>query len=254
MHQSRLPNVVPLRSDLRSMSCADCEARQTCLTAGMDDADCARVSRLVLQRHRLLRGHALYQMNEPVRGRLYAIRSGQFKCFQLTPAGDQRITGLPSRGALLGLDAIGTEVHTSAATATTESVLCELSHPRLIEAGRDFPALARRMERMLSKELARQQGLALHLSRQTAEQKIAHFLLELAWPDSTASVTMPLTRRDTGDYLGLTDATVTRQLLRLHRQCVLRVDRKHVRLVNRRRLEELAAGNPPAQLSMDKLA
>ena len=244
-------NVIPLRMDTRAMSCLGCEARAACLPAGMDDEGCARIDSLVLQRYRLLRGEGLYQMNEAVRGRVYAVRSGHFKCYRLTPDGDQSITGLPGRGTLLGLDAVGRERHASAASATADSVLCELSHPRLLEAARRFPALERRLEQMLSQELARQHGLAVILSYPRAEQKIACYLLQLAWSSrhleaGRVCVDLPLTRQDIGDYLGLTDATVTRQLLRLQREGVLRVERRHIVLTDQPRLQRMADGESGA--------
>lgn len=247
MISSKFHNVIPLRTDTRAMSCLSCEARAACLPAGMDDADCARVDQLVLQRHRLLRGEDLHQINETVRGRVYAVRSGHFKCYRLTPGGDQCITGLPGRGTLLGLEALGQERHASAATATSDSVVCELSHPRLLEAARQFPALERRLEQMLSRELARQHGLAMMLGYARAEQKLACYLLELAWGSrhrdgGRVCVELPLTRQDIGDYLGLTDATVTRQLLRLQREGALQVVRRHVVLADQPRLERMAAG------------
>ena len=84
------------------LPCTECSTRGVCLPAGMSDADCARVSGLVLQQHHLLRGDALQSVNEPVHGRWYAIRSGQFKSFQAcllytSPSPrDQRGSRMPS--------------------------------------------------------------------------------------------------------------------------------------------------------------
>lgn len=247
MTNSPHQNIVAFHADTQSMSCLDCSARERCLPAGMCDGDAVRIDRLVLQRHRFLRGETLHHMNEPVRGRLYAIRSGHFKCYQLSPGGEQRITGLPASGDLLGLDVIGQELHATAASAMRDSTLCEFSHPRLVEAARHFPALERRLEHMLSKELARQQGVTLLLSYHGAEQKFAYFLLQMAWASAQrdgASVLLelPLSRQDVGDYLGLTDATITRLLRRFQRLGLLHVQRRRVSLIDMHRLRQIVEG------------
>jgi CRP/FNR family transcriptional regulator len=169
----------------------------------------------------------------------------------LTPGGDQCLTRLPTSGDLPGIDAVGQELHTSAAIATQDSILCEFSYPRLVEAGRHCPALEQRLEHILSVELSKLQGLAMLLGYHRAEQKMAHFLLELARSglhaeDGSWQFELPLSRQDIGDYLGFTDATVTRLLQRLQLAGIIGVERRHVAVFDMERLRQLLGSQLPS--------
>lgn len=221
--------------------------RSLCLPGDLGERDSARIERLVVRRRLLLRGEMLHQMNDPIYDRLYAIHSGQIKCFQVSRAGEQRITALPAGGELLGYDAIGGTVHATAAQANCPSIVCEFNYPQLLDAARNCAPLARRMELMLSKALARQQSVNLMLSAPRAEQKLAIFLLQTAWASAlrggdSVNIEPALSRRDIADYLGLTDATVARLLQRFIRNRCLAVYRRRFTLLDAARLQDIAAG------------
>lgn len=203
------------------------------------------VDQLVVRRHVLVRGDHLHQMGEPVRHRLYAIQSGQFKTCQLSPDGWQRITGFHFRGDLLGLDAIGLAHHRNHVIALTDAVVCEVAQQRLTAATRHSRALALRLSQLLSKELARQQAAALLLNYGGADQKLAAFLLQLWWQQGACSpppytLELAMSRNDIGSYLGLTDATVTRALRRLQRLGYVQTQQRTLTICHRAGLEAIA--------------
>lgn len=231
------------------LSCCECSARGVCLPAGMSDADCARVSGLVLQQHRLVRGDALQGVNEPVHGRWYAIRSGQFKSFQADQHGKPCITRFASAGELLGLDSLDLDRYTDSTTALCDSTVCEFSYPQLVEAARHFPDLARSLECRLSKQLAQQQALLVRCDY--AEQKFAQFLSHQAWKrsyqdDHMLELHLDLSRQEIADYLDVTHATVTRMISRLQGLGIIGVRYRQLRLLDRPGLHQIAAGQHPA--------
>ena len=246
-------NTVPIRPTGGAPSCMNCPVRQLCLPAGLDDEGCASVNRLVERRLHLQRGDALYQMKEPVRDRLFAVRSGAIKSFQLCADGSQRITGFPGEGDMLGLETIGLGEHPGTAGALSDSVVCELSHSRLLAAARLSMPLARQFEVMLSKELARQQNTTLVLSYAHADQKLANFLLSCGWHSarrggSPTLLQLPMSRQDIGDYLGLTDATVSRLLRQLQRRGCIAVRQRLIDIVNPTLLRAIAEGHETRSL------
>lgn len=249
------PRTVILRPAGPPPTCMNCPARQLCLPAGMDDEACASVDRLVDRRQQLQRGDVVYQMNEPVRDKVYAIRAGTIKSFQLFADGVQRIIGFPGVGDLLGLETIGMTEHTGVAIALTDSTLCELSYTRLGAAARQSPVLARQFEAVLSKDLARQQAGTLVLSYSHADQKLANFLLSWAWNSaqrggSPTSLQLPMTRQDIGDYLGLTDATISRLLRQLQRRGCITVRQRQLDIVDQALLRAIAAGQQPQPMPL----
>lgn len=249
---------LPIRPASAAPSCLNCPARQQCLPAGTDDEGCAAVDRLVEQRRQLPRGETLYQMKDPVRDRLYVVRSGAIKTYQLCYDGVQRIIGFAGAGDPLGLETIAQAEYTGSAVALSDSVLCELSYTRLAGAARQSPSLARQIEAMFSKELARQQATTLLLSYTHADQKLASFLLASCRDNarrggSASAPHMPMSRQEIADYLGLTDATIRRLLSQLQRCGCLAMRQRQLEILDPDQLRAIAAGGrseplpPPAR-------
>jgi CRP/FNR family transcriptional regulator, anaerobic regulatory protein len=238
----------PSASDLSTISCCSCPMRGLCLPGALSDRECADVENLVVRRRLLVRGEMLFQMNEPMHDKLYAVHSGQIKCYQVSYAGKQRITALPAGGELLGYDAIGSTMHATAAQANCHSIVCEFNYSQLLASALNFVPLARRIELLLSKALARQQTVNLMLSSPRAEQKLAIFILHTAWASKLrggdgVTIEPALSRRDIADYLGLTDATVARLLQRFTRSGCLAVARRRFTLLDAGRLRDIARGD-----------
>lgn len=90
------------------------------------------------------------------------------------------------------------------------------------ELVRVTPELERRLLEEVWTELEAAREHMLLLAHKRAEEKIASFLILLASRlDSRDLVTVPMTRRDIADYLGLQTETVSRTLRGLHRRGVI---------------------------------
>ena len=111
---------------------------------------------------------------------LYAIRLGHFKTFQVSPAGEQQVTGFQMAGELLGMDAISTEHHHCDAMALEDSEVCEIPFARLEELFGTIPSLLHHFHRMMSQEITREQNVMLLLGNMRAEQRFAAFLINLS--------------------------------------------------------------------------
>ena len=101
---------------------------------------------------------------------------------------------------------------------------------------------------MASHELAVAQEQMLLLGRKTAREKIASFLLMLSGRagrrgQTDNPVSVPMTRADIGDYLGLTTETVSRTFTQLRKSDIITLlPGGKVQLNGRERLEEIAEG------------
>jgi CRP/FNR family transcriptional regulator len=84
----------------------------------------------------------------------------------------------------------------------------------------------------------------LLLGRKTAQEKIASFLLMMAEREGQGDrVTLPMTRTDIGDYLGLTTETVSRTLTQLKNEGVITMKGiGEVTMADRDALEDMADG------------
>lgn len=91
-------------------------------------------------------------------------------------------------------------------------------------------------------ELARAQTHMLLLGRATACERVARFLLDMADRFRGDLVTLPMSRQDMADYLGLTIETISRMLGRLQADGVVEfVGCRHFRVRHRGGLMKLAA-------------
>ena len=179
---------------------------------------------------------------------VYEVVRGMLKLYKLLPDGRRQITGFLSAGDLLGLSFSG--VYSYTAEAVTEVTLCRYSRARFERLVDEVPGFARRLLAVRSDELRAAQEQMLLLGRKMAVEKISSFLLMLA--DRQAEVQeadvvhLPMGRNDIADYLGLTTETVCRTLTKLKSLGAIKsLSTANIKLVDRGRIEELAAGDTP---------
>jgi len=152
------------------------------------------------------------------------IVSGTVKLTKLLPDGRQQIVGLQFAPDFLGRT-YGVQTPYFA-EAATDVELCSFPRKRFEEMLEEYPDLENRLFKNTLDELDSAREWMLLLGRKTAKEKIASFLCMLANRATSigcahttlsefASFTLPLTRSDIADYLGLTIETVSRQITRL---------------------------------------
>jgi CRP/FNR family transcriptional regulator len=228
------------------LSCAGCSMHQLCLPMGLEDADIDRLDKIIGKRRRLERDDPLYRMGEPFRN-LYAVRFGHFKSYQINAAGEAQITGFQMAGELLGMDAIGADVHHCDAVALEDSEVCEIPFTHLEDLFGHVPALLRHFHRIMSREITREQNVMLLLGNMRAEQRFAVFLVNLsaryaARGYSSTRFQLRMSREDIGNYLGLTIESISRLLSRFKKLGLVQVDKREVELLEPARLKAMAAG------------
>lgn len=178
---------------------------------------------------------------------IYEVVRGTLRLYKMLADGRRQIMGFPASGHLLGLAPTGTHVYT--AEALTDVTLCcypRASFHRLVN---DVPGLARRMWAVTSDELRFAQDQLLLLGRKSAAEKVASFLLILAEQQDTGRLSVPMTRTDIADYLGLTVETVSRTLTKLkHRKLIALPQFNTLHLLDREALEAMAAGEDAADI------
>lgn len=201
-----------------------------------------------LRERRLARGDYLFHTSGNFES-LYAVRSGSMKVTMLTEDGREQIAGFFLQGDLVGLDSVGLRHHVSSAAALEDSVVCELPFALLERHGQSVPRIQAALFRMLSGQIRREQSTLLLLGSLRAEERLAQFLIDLAEravgpAECGSAIWMPMTREEIGSYLGLKLETVSRTLSKLHRDGVIEVVKRGVRIRQERQLRLLAGMNP----------
>jgi CRP/FNR family transcriptional regulator len=219
---------------------------QLCLPMGLGESDMTRLDDIIGRRRKIPKDTHLYRIGDHFTN-LYAIRLGHFKTFQVSPAGEQQVTGFQMAGELLGMDAISTEHHHCDAMALEDSEVCEIPFARLEELFGTIPSLLHHFHRMMNQEITREQNVMLLLGNMRAEQRFAAFLINLssryaARGYSSTTFQLRMSREEIGNYLGLTIESISRLLSRLKKQGLLRVANREIELLDITRIRAMAAG------------
>jgi len=201
--------------------CTDCAVRDQALCSSLSDSELSALNTLG-RRRTIARGQTLiWAGDESI---ICAnLLSGVLKLVAATPDGREQIVGLLYPADFVGQPYAGQADFTI--TALTESELCIFPRAAFERVLEDHA----RMERLLLQRTLAALGVArtrmLSLARQSAQEKIAGFLLDMALratttgcratPDGPMTFDLPLTRGQIADVLGLTIETVSRQMTRL---------------------------------------
>jgi len=226
-------------------SCAACGLQQLCLPAAIAGDDLKRLDDIVQSRRPVDRGQTLFLPGTPFHA-LYVVRSGAFKTFVTNEQGETQILGFHLPGEILGLDAISAERHQCTAEALERTTVCEVPFARLSHIALQVPDLQRQLLRVISREVMRDHEHLVMLGRRQAQERLAIFLKSLSeryrrLKRDPALLTLPMSRYELANYLGLVVETVSRLFTRFQQMGVLEVRRKNVRILDFAKLEALAA-------------
>ena len=236
--------------------CAVCSSRSLCWSAGIASDDKRWYDNLKFTRRRLKRGDVLYHMGDPFES-IYAVRSGFFKTQILLEDGRDHVTSFRMNGELLGFDGIAAQTHACDAIALEDSEVCIIPYQRLMNLASKVQSLSMELNRMLSREIVREQQLMALLGTMQADERVVTFLLNLStrFKDRHYSATrfvLRMTREEIGSYLGLKLETVSRVLSRLQAAKLIRIEHsKEITLLDVVRLKN-SSGRESSPISSVK--
>lgn len=185
-------------------------------------------------------GAVLFRQGEPVR-LVYRVLSGAVISYRLLSDGRRQVTGFYLPGDFLGLEA-GVE-HTTTAEALSRVGALAMERTELAGRAVTDVNLARALWQVTVRAFRRSEDHALILARQGATERVAAFLLDFAERMGRPKIIdLPMTRQDIADHVGLTIHTVSRTLSQLQAQGLVEArSTRHIRLLQRHRLEDLCA-------------
>lgn len=176
---------------------------------------------------------------------------GVMKLSTHTSNGKEQILGLAYPSDFLGRPFGQTTPY--GVEALTEAHVCVFQRSDFDRFAREHPRLEHKLLERTLTELDRTRRWMMLLGRMTAEQKLASFLLETSQrlapadcsflgDDVPASFTLPLSRQQIADVLGLTIETVSRQFSRMKQDGLIDLPaRREVTLTDRAALQALAS-------------
>ena len=186
---------------------------------------------------------ALFMAGEPATS-VHNLTSGVARLYKLLPDGRRQVIGFALPGDFLGTSP--SDRYTFSADAVDAITVCRLSREAFTHFIEHRPHFLLRINEFAARELMLTQDHMLLLGRRTAEEKVAAFLV--GWRerlnhigDKRQTISLPMSRQDIADYLGLRIETVSRTLTRFEREKILVIVAGGVRLLDSIRAEALAA-------------
>ena len=229
--------------------CRDCSLAPLCLPLSLDLDDMDALDEIVKRGRPLKKGELLFRQGEPF-GAVYAVRSGALKTFSLSDSGEEQITGFHLPSELVGLSGVDSEIYPVSAQAQETTSVCEIPFERLDELSAQLPQLRRQLMRVMSREIRDDQQMMLLLSKKTADERIATFLVNLsarfsARGYSASQFRLSMSRNEMGNYLGLAVETVSRVFTRFQGAQLIEADGKEIHILDPVQLCALAGGSMP---------
>jgi len=238
------PEVISIEA-LR-VACRNCSLGTLCLPMGLSSDDIEQLDGIVRRARPLHRGDYLFRKGERFRS-LFVVKTGSVKTFAPGEDGGEQVLGFHLPGELIGLDAIEKEVHACSAKVLETSAICEVPYHRLTDLSSSIPSLQHQLYRILSKEIRQDIEMLLLLGKRSADERLAAFLLSISKRLGKRGLSptdfyLSMSRHDIGNYLSLAVETVSRLFTRLQEEGLLKVDRKHVELLDLKAIEAIVTG------------
>ncbi|TIH06396.1 fumarate/nitrate reduction transcriptional regulator Fnr [Pseudomonas leptonychotis] len=227
--------------------CKDCSLASLCLPLSLNLEDMDALDDIVKRGRPLKKGEFLFRQGDTFNS-VFAVRSGALKTFSLSDSGDEQITGFHLPSELVGLSGMDSESYPVSAIALETTSVCEIPFERLDELSVQLPQLRRQLMRVMSREIRDDQQMMLLLSKKTADERIATFLVNLsarfrARGFSANQFRLAMSRNEIGNYLGLAVETVSRVFTRFQQNKLLEAEGKEVHILDPIELCALAGGN-----------
>jgi len=224
--------------------CAHCEARPLSVCNAIADRDLGRLAAIAVVTE-VPAGQCFIDEGEPATC-FFNVTAGTAKLFKLLPDGRRQITGFVGPGHFLGLAV--SDTYAFSAEAIERVRFCRFQRAKLRVLLDDFPLMEKRLLEVAANELVAAQEQMLLLGRKTARERVASFMLlqsrqGMPCGHPRRQFSLPMTRADIADYLGLTIETVSRTLTRLRTEGLIDfASQSEVMIGDRDGLEELAGG------------
>lgn len=194
--------------------------------------------------------HVFYEGDE--RACVYIVESGWVKLYRTLIDGQRQIVGFANAGSILGLE--GEAEHVNGCETITPVTMRVMPVSGITQVCLTDGKFAEQLMRQVGRQLSAAQAQLATIGAQSAEQKIASFLLSIAdLCDAAhgAEFDLPMRRGDMAEFLGLRLETVSRKMSDFQRRSwITMTTLYHCRLQRRDILEELAAGGDPCEASL----
>ena len=166
---------------------------------------------------------------------LYQVNSGVLRLTRLLVDGRRQVIAFGYPGDVVGFPADG--LHHTDCDALSD-VRLQPIRSACLENGQCDPQLHHSLMQAALREISAMQDHFMMLGRKSAVEKLASFLCVLTERVGQSlggfrQITLPMSRSDIADFLGLTTETVSRTLTQLRKSKIIAIDNIHTIIIQR---------------------
>lgn len=228
-------------------SCDTCVVRNRAICAGLDNREISALSAMGRRRTVAAGEPLIWEDDDSL---LVAnVIDGVLKLTTSTEDGREQIVGVAYPSDFIGRP-FG-QTSKASVVALTDAKVCVFSRTDFDRYAREHPELEHKLLERTLAELDRTRSWMMLLGRKTAPEKIASFLIEMSERLNEAGCapsfgparrfSLPFSRQQVADVLGLTIETVSRQFTKLKNDGIVELpSRREVEIVDRGALIALA--------------
>ena len=146
------------------------------------------------------------------------------------------------------MEGISDKHYHNTAIAIDKTSLCQIPFDTIEQLASRIPELQRQLFKVMSREIVSDQYTMLTLNKNKAQARIAAFFMSLSSRYERQGLcsirwSLPMSRSELGNYLGLTIETVSRVLTHLHKQQIIEVNKHEVSIIDANQLKAIASEN-----------
>jgi CRP/FNR family transcriptional regulator len=199
---------------------------------------------------RFRHGELIFSEGDPCPG-IFVVGTGAVRIFRNAPSGKQHVLHLAYEGATFAeVAAIGAFNCPAFAEAMQDTVCLLLPREAFLHDIRNDHELCIQLLGSMAGWVRHLVGVLDDIVLRDATSRVARHLLRAKSPEDEKEVVLPMLKRDLASHLNLTSETLSRTLRRLMDSGLIESrDQRHIRIVNRKGLEEVAEGFPPSELT-----
>lgn len=166
---------------------------------------------------------------------VYEVLEGAVCCFRVLADGRRQVISFAYPGDFIGLE--HGQTYRFSCEATCVAKVAMLPKDQVFREASDNPTLGRRIIECTGDQMARMLDHFVLLGRKSALEKVASFLVNVARrngdeEDASFAITLPMTRADIADYLGITNETVSRCFSKLKSRGVIDLPQPQIVVIN----------------------
>jgi CRP/FNR family transcriptional regulator len=199
----------------------------------------------VLNNKKYRRGDYIYRQGDACKY-LFVIKAGSAKSQIISVKGTDQVIGFHFSTEVMGLDALDSNKHASSVVVLENSIVCAFPRQLIEKCCTTTPAFQVDLIARFSREIVHEHQLLMLINKNTAEQRVAIFLLDLFIRmgfrgKAKIDINLCMSRADIANYLGLVPETVSRVLSKFERLGIIAVKKKKLKIIDIKNLSEYSA-------------